>query len=121
MMHLSRYMFLLNENLNIMLGHEIRNKFKFSGSLHHTGSVFNEVRWTAGRQRERVSNLCKEEATNLCREVQRSAKKCKEVQIGAKKCKGMVVFNKRCKELQSDGCVQQEVQRSKDWASCAKR
>ena len=97
-------MFLLNENLNIMLGHEIGNEYKFSGSLHHTGSVFNEM--IAGRQRERVSNLCKEEATNLCREVQRSAKKCNELQIGTKKCKGMVVFNKKCKEVKTGQVLQ---------------
>ena len=52
--------------------------------------MFNEVRWTAGRQRGRLSNLCKEVATNLCKEV--------------------TVFKEKCKELQSSGCVQQEVQ-----------
>ena len=69
---------------------KLGNKYKFSGILHHTYSVFNEVRWTAGRQRERLSNLCKEVATNLCKEV--------------------TVFKEKCKELQSGGCVQQEVQ-----------
>ena len=52
--------------------------------------MFNEVRWTAGRQRERLSNMCKEVATILCKEV--------------------TVFKEKCKELQSGGCVQQEVQ-----------
>ena len=93
-MHLSRYMFLLNENLNIMLGHEI-------GILHHTYSVFKEVRWTAGRQRERLSNLCKEVATNLCKDVQRSAKKWLCSKKSVKSCKAVVVFNKRCNQAET--------------------
>ena len=94
-MHLSRYMFLLNENLNIMLGHEIwgTNTNSVEFCITH---ILCSTKWGG-----LLEDSVKDWATCAKSQQPTSAKKWLCSKKSVKSCKAVVVFNKRCNQAET--------------------